>query len=98
MKVWVFQNSDRIIGQGGGGQSVQPLSWLHPLSPTWWGFESTSAMIIHLCFVFPWMVMMVLAGVYTYHQFDNWIASAGEYETVTVDTRQQNVYILVWSN
>ena len=76
-KVWVFQNSDRIIGQGGGGQSVQPLSWLHPLSPTWWGFESISAMTIYLCFVFPWMVTMVLSGVYSYHQFDNWIASAG---------------------
>ena len=52
MKVWVFQNSDRIIGQGGGGQSVQPLSWLHPLSPTWWGFESISAMITVSLFCF----------------------------------------------
>ena len=77
MKVSVFQNSDKIIGQGSGGQSVQPLSWLHPLSPTWWGFESISAMIIFRCFVFPWMVTMVLSGVYSYHQFDNWIASAG---------------------
>ena len=44
-------------------------------------------MMIYLCFVLPWMVMMVLAGVYTYHQFDNWIASAGELDTMdTIDT------------
>ena len=34
---------------------------------------------------------MVLTGVYTYHQFDNWIASAGELDTI--DTWQQNMYI-----
>ena len=37
---------------------------------------------------------MVLTGVYTYHQFDNWIASAGEVDTIdTIDTWQQNMYI-----